>query len=155
MHRTGAIRALLDIYQQAISSLKEVITAIPDEELTIVYDPHTADEDCRSIQTILTHVVYSGLGYASSISNHKGGTLSRPEKAFHLSVKEYLDDLDQVFQFTEQVFSRLTDEALEQLNPSQKIKTGWGQSYDIEQLTEHAIVHILRHKRQIERFLIK
>ena len=57
MYRTGAIGALLDIYQQSISSLKEVISAIPDEELTIVYDPHTADEDCRSIQTILTHEI--------------------------------------------------------------------------------------------------
>ena len=155
MYRTGAIGALLDIYQQSISSLKEVISAIPDEELTIVYDPHTADEDCRSIQTILTHVVYSGLGYATSISNHKGDAHSRPEKAFHLSVKEYLDDLDQVFQFTEKVFSRLHDNELEQADTSQKIKTGWGLFYDIEQLTEHAIVHILRHKRQIERFLIK
>ena len=36
-----------------------------------------------------------------------------------------------------------------------KIITSWGQSYDFEQLFEHAIVHILRHRRQIERFLIK
>ena len=35
------------------------------------------------------------------------------------------------------------------------IKTEWGQEYDFEQLLEHAIVHILRHRRQIERFLIK
>ena len=28
-----------------------------------------------------------------------------------------------------------------------------GKAYDFEQLMEHAIVHILRHRRQIERFL--
>jgi len=34
-----------------------------------------------------------------------------------------------------------------------KIDAPWGAHYDMEQLLEHAIVHILRHRRQIERFL--
>jgi len=29
----------------------------------------------------------------------------------------------------------------------------WGVTYDAEQMLEHAIVHILRHRRQIEIFL--
>ena len=33
-----------------------------------------------------------------------------------------------------------------------KMKVSWGQEYDLEQLLEHAIVHILRHRRQVERF---
>ena len=33
------------------------------------------------------------------------------------------------------------------------IQSGWGQVYDFEQLFEHAIVHVMRHRRQIERFL--
>ena len=36
-----------------------------------------------------------------------------------------------------------------------KIVVKWGQTYDPEQLFEHAIVHILRHRRQIERFLLQ
>ena len=35
-----------------------------------------------------------------------------------------------------------------------RIESNWGQSYDFEQMLEHAIVHILRHRRQIERFLL-
>jgi hypothetical protein len=31
------------------------------------------------------------------------------------------------------------------------IQSGWGVPYDLEQLLEHAIVHILRHRRQIEK----
>lgn len=38
---------------------------------------------------------------------------------------------------------------------SKKMAVRWGQKYDVEQIFEHAIVHILRHRRQIERFLIK
>ena len=36
---------------------------------------------------------------------------------------------------------------------SLQIRSGWGPLYDFEQLFEHAIVHVLRHRRQIERFL--
>ena len=42
---------------------------------------------------------------------------------------------------------------MEENDPSKKIKVRWGQLYDPEQLMEHAIVHILRHRRQIENFL--
>ena len=34
-----------------------------------------------------------------------------------------------------------------------QIRSRWGAMYDLEQLLEHAIVHVLRHRRQIERFL--
>ena len=34
-----------------------------------------------------------------------------------------------------------------------KMPTPWGTTYTLEQMLEHAIVHILRHRRQIERLL--
>ncbi len=49
------------------------------------------------------------------------------------------------------MFNGIQDPELRQLDNSLKIKTGWGQLYDIEQMMEHAIVHILRHKKQIEK----
>ena len=33
-----------------------------------------------------------------------------------------------------------------------KMIVRWGPQYDLEQLLEHAVVHILRHRRQIEKF---
>ncbi|MNL67316.1 hypothetical protein D3C87_1918870 [compost metagenome] len=56
-----------------------------------------------------------------------------------------------MFAYTENVFKEISDDELEQFDDSLKIKAGWGQLYDIEQMTEHAIVHILRHTRQIAR----
>jgi uncharacterized damage-inducible protein DinB len=152
MYRTGAVGALLDIYEQAISDLKKVIEPIPDHALTIIVDTQTMDEDCKSIQTILSHVVHSGFGYAASIHNLKGPAAQRPAKAFHTTVQAYLDDLTAVFTYTENVFENIGDSELEQFDNSRKIKTGWGQWYDIEQMMEHAILHMLRHKRQIEKF---
>lgn len=151
MNRQGAVGALLDIYEQAISDLKNVIKSIPDNALTKVVDKKTTNEDCKSIQTILTHVVSSGYSYAVSIQNLKEDNVKRPDKIYHLTIEEYLSDLTNVFIYTEKIFEKINDSELEQFDDSLKIKTGWGQLYDIEQITEHAIVHILRHKRQIEK----
>ncbi len=154
-YRQGAVGALLDIYEKTIFDLKEVFQVIPDNSLTVITDPHTTDENCKSIQTILSHVVHAGFGYATSIHNLKGLNIKRPDKTFHLTMKEYSEDLDNVFIYTENVFKEIKDNELEEYDNSKKIKTNWGQYYDIEQITEHAIVHILRHKRQIEKFMNK
>lgn len=151
-YRQGAIGALLDEYERAIGELKSVIRDIQPDALISIVDAHTQDENCRSVQTVLTHLVHSGYGYAISIHNLKGHNRERPEKKFYGQVQAYLDDLTGVFTFTEKVFSAFKDEELEQFNDALKIKAGWGQVYDIEQMFEHAIVHILRHRRQIEKF---
>jgi hypothetical protein len=152
IYRPGAIGALLDEYERAIAELKLVITDITDDDLVKIVDPDTASEHCRSIQTVLTHVVSSGYVYATCIFNLKGHNLARPEEILRFTVKAYRDDLDSVFTFTESVFNEIKDNELEQMDAALKIKSRWGQLYDIEQMTEHAIVHILRHRRQIEKF---
>lgn len=151
MYRQGAAGALLDIYEQGISDLKKIIEDIPDNALTIIIDTQTTDENCRSIQSILSHVVHSGFGYALYIQNLKANKIKRPDKTYHLTIEKYVDDLANVFSYTENVFKEIKDDELEQFDNSLKIKTNWGQWYDIEQMTEHAIVHILRHARQIEK----
>jgi len=95
--------------------------------------------------------VNSGYYYSICINNIKGSFLSRPDKVYHLSIESYLKDLDDVFAFTIGVFKNINDNELEEFDDSLKMKTSWGQRYDIEQLMEHAIVHVLRHKRQLER----
>ena len=150
-YRPGAIGALLDIYEQAITDFIKVIEAIPDNALTIITDPQTTDENCKSVQAILSHVVTSGYGYAVSIYNHAGNKSTRPVKTFHVTIKEYAEDLTNVFAYTENVFKEIKEDDLDQLDNSLKIKAEWGQSYDITQMMEHAIIHILRHKRQIEK----
>lgn len=149
--RTGAIGALLDEYERALTDLKKVIENSTHEQLTRIIDPTAKDENCISIQTILSHVVSSGFGYATSIYNLKGHQKKRPDKIFHTTGKEYSNDLDAVLVFTETVLNEFKEEELERHEEALKIKSGWGQVYDVEQMMEHAIVHILRHRRQIER----
>jgi uncharacterized damage-inducible protein DinB len=150
MGRTGAIGALLNIYEKAIEDFKNVIKDISDDDLTVTTDAETLDDNCRSLQNILTHVVYAGFGYATFVQNLKGDNLTRPATVYHTSVSNYTQDLCNVFTYTEKVLSHFTNEDIEQHDDALKIKTGWGQSYDTEQMMEHAIVHIFRHRRQIE-----
>lgn len=153
MERQGATGALLDLYEQAIADLKITIEHIPDLALTTITDHQTADENCRTIQAILAHVVHSGYGYATYIHNSRGYLVERPEKTFHTTSREYREALTGVFNYTERVFEEIKDHELEQVEDSLKIRTGWGQLYDIEQLMEHAIVHVLRHNRQIKNII--
>jgi hypothetical protein len=150
--RIGAVGALLDIYENVILELKDVIEAIPDKVLPTIVDFKTADENCKSIQTILSHVVYAGYGYATSVHNHRGYNVVRPERLLHLTLEGYLADLSNLFTYTETIYKGINDSELEQFENSLKIMTSWGQVYDIEQLAEHAIVHVLRHTRQIKKF---
>ena len=85
MYRQGAVGALLDIYEQAISDFKKTIEDIPDSVLTTSTDTQTTDENCKSVQTILSHVVHAGYGYATGIHNLKGHNIKRPDKTFHLT----------------------------------------------------------------------
>ncbi|MFK8161227.1 MAG: hypothetical protein AB8H12_02085 [Lewinella sp.] len=71
----GAKSALTDEYARAIAELKAVIHGISDEALCEIVDFETKDEDCRSIQTILTHVIRAGYGYAIAVRKWKGEVL--------------------------------------------------------------------------------
>ena len=150
LSRKGAKGALLDVYEDSIAALQRSIEDLSDEDLVAVLLPDEAD--CKSIQTILTHVVSSSYSYAVYIHGLKGRKYTRPEQKLHNRALDYVQDLKHAFAFNLNVFSELDDSELEQFDVSGKIMTGWNQLYDIEQLTEHAIVHILRHTRQIEKF---
>ena len=152
---TGSIKALLDEYKKAINELISVIKPLNYNQLSMVVDNNTKDIDCTSIQTILTHTIYSGYGYSVYIENAIGLNKTRPDEATFDNVNQYIDQLNSMFEYCENLFKKNTNLTIEQTDNSKKMNVGWGQQYDIEQLLEHAIVHILRHRRQIENFIKK
>jgi hypothetical protein len=148
----NAVNALLSEYKKVIIELQNVIQNIPDEKLVLTINPESNDEDSQSLQTILTHVVNSGYAYCVYIRNLRDATIERPKKEIRKSVEEYKVDLNNVLLYTYETFDVIYDNDLETFSELGKMKTSWGQIYDIEQLFEHAIVHVLRHRRQIENF---
>lgn len=152
-YRKGAVGGLLDEYEKVINELKTVIENVSPSQLITIVDNDTTDPCCRSIQTVLTHVVSSGYSYAVYIRHLKQSEGKRPDEILRLHSADYQKELDAVFEYTCNTFDRIKDDELEEFDNEKKIHTSWGQQYDIEQMMEHAIVHVLRHRRQIERFL--
>lgn len=148
----GSIGALIGEYRKAIDELINVIQPISEKQLMDTIDAGTTDLDCKSIQSILTHVVCSGYGYIIYIENHIGKNKQRLEKTTYGNVNNYIEQLNLMFEYSVKFFQENSNLEIEQFDNSKKINVNWGQQYDIEQLLEHAIVHILRHRRQIEKF---
>ena len=150
---TGSIKALLDEYKKALNELIVVIKPLSNEDILLTRDDNTTDENCRSIQTILTHVIYAGYGYTNYIEKYTGNKKERPAKQYFENAGQYIEELNKMFDYCENFFVKHPNIELEELDHSKKIMTNWKQQYDIEQLMEHAIVHILKHRRQIQRFI--
>jgi len=152
---SGAHAALLDEYNKALDELIEVIRPISSVQLTKTIAPISANPDCVSIQTILTHVAASMFSYAVYIENAAGLATRRPKTLQFDHVNQYILKLKEAIAYTENVFTQNPEIPLEEHHSSKKINARWGQQYDVEQMLEHAIVHILRHRRQIERALVR
>lgn len=150
-YRQGAVGALMDEYERASEELIRMMESISDEEYERVRDAQTRDDDCRSIQTIMTHVIRAGYGYAGYMRTYwkkepvvrwdepvrRGATPAEMRKMLAYTI----DTLDGHWNMSDQ---ECTD---------MKMVVRWGPTFDFEQLFEHAIVHVLRHRRQIDRFL--
>jgi uncharacterized damage-inducible protein DinB len=150
-YRKGPIGALMDEYERAGWELRRLVELIPEEDVVRVVDPQTEDDACRSVQTIMSHVVGAGYGYADYLRGVFAIPSTRPPKRL-LSHQESLEQLDTMLGYTAQTLEgrwEMTDEEI----TGAVICSGWGVTYDVEQLLEHAIVHVLRHRRQIERFI--
>jgi uncharacterized damage-inducible protein DinB len=150
-YRSGAIGALMDEYERAASELSSLIERIPEDEFVRVVDAQTKDDDCRSVQTIMSHVVRAGYGYADYIREQFAIASTRPENKL-LSRQESLEQLDAALLYTVQTLEGRWEMSGEEISDT-VIKSRWGAVYDVEGLLEHAIVHILRHRRQIEKFI--
>lgn len=149
-YRKGPIGALMDEYERAASGLRHLVGQIPEDDFVRIVDAQTQDESCRSVQSIMSHVVNAGYGYADYIRGAFSIPSTRPPKGL-LSRGESLEQLDGMLGYTAQTLEgkwEMTDEEI----MGTVIRSSWGVTYDVEQLLEHAIVHVLRHRRQIEKF---
>jgi uncharacterized damage-inducible protein DinB len=141
----------MDEYERAASELARLVERIPDDEFTRIVDSQTDDEDCRSVQTIMSHVVRAAYGYADYIREQLSIESTRPQPRL-LSRRESLEQLEAALQYTVETLDGRWEMSAEEI-AGMVIKTRWGPVYDLEGMLEHAIVHLLRHRRQIEKFI--
>jgi len=147
----GALRAILDEYARAIRDYEQVLRALPAER----YDARTtlSDEEFATVRDILKHTIGAAHNYVNYLADALDGTDRGYQKREfpQANASEAIPSLWEAFGRMVDVLERIkdwTDEKQEQV----KFVTRWKQTYDIEQMLEHAIVHILRHRRQLERW---
>lgn len=150
-YRSGALGALMDEYERAAAELGRLVERIPEDDFVRVVDSQTKDEDCRSVQTIMSHVVRAGYGYADYIREQFSIASTRPQPKL-LSRQESLEQLKAALRYTVQTLEGRWEMSGEEISGT-VINSRWGVVYDVEGLLEHAVVHILRHRRQIEKFI--
>jgi uncharacterized damage-inducible protein DinB len=154
-YRKGAIGALMDEYERAALELKALVASVDEEDYTRIADAETQDADCHSIRTIMNHVIHAGYGYANGIRRkiplpHEPlGTERR-----QIPQTEIGDEIDKVLAYTAETLDGMWEMSYAEQDAF-IIERKDGFSENIEQLLEHAVVHVLRHRRQIEKFLLK
>jgi uncharacterized damage-inducible protein DinB len=150
-YRNGAIGALMDEYERAAWEIAHLVEQISDDDFVLIVDSQTTDEDCRSVQTIMSHVVRAAYGYADYIREQLSIKSTRPQPRL-LSRRESLEQLEAALRYTIETLEGRWEMSAEEISGI-VINTRWGAVYDAEGLLEHAIVHLLRHRRQIEKFI--
>ncbi len=150
-YRKGAIGALTDEYEKALNELKDLLLQIPDAEFQKVYNEKTA-VDFQSVKNIVLHMINSGYGYANYIRKRFGNNCVVPKIEIE-TTEQGVSELEKMFEYTVETFEDKWHLTYRELMNT-IIKTSWT-TYDLEAITEHAIVHILRHRLQIEKMIAK
>lgn len=155
--RIGALGAITDIYQNAVDEYVDVLKHTSLKEFITIVDKDTEDEDCRSIQTVTRHIIRSGYGYAGYVLNALNITHEIPNvNGMKLdSTEEAIREIYNMLYFNITNLYDQNRELLENNLGTIKFLTRWNEEYNFEQILEHAVMHILRHKRQINKFIVK
>src|SRR5262245_51550518 len=90
--RKGGVGAMMDEYERATSELSGLLLQISDDEFNLVRDVQSKDENCRSIQTMMRHVVRADYNYAVDIRN----ALRAAEKRLEVPLASRLDTPEQL-----------------------------------------------------------
>ena len=150
-YRKGAIGALTDEYEKALNELKDLLRQIPDDEFKRVLNKNT-ELEFQSIRNIVLHMINSGYGYANYIRKRFGNDYVVPKIEIE-KTEQGVSELEKMFEYTVETFEDKWHLKYQELMNT-IIKTSWT-TYDLEAITEHAIVHILRHRLQIEKMIVK
>ena len=146
--RPGSIGALMDEYERAARDMKAVLSNVTEAEYHAVVDPNP---NLDSIRTMMTHVINSGYGYATYVSKALGTPIDRP-KVETVSYAEVIPLIDSILKFTDDVLKPhylMPEDDMDTIT----MTSPWKVVYSIDQMLEHAVCHVLRHRRQVEKYV--
>jgi len=140
----GTLGTLMEIYQQAVDDFVAYLRACAPAELTA-----SAEFNGQTIRIrgILEHVAHVGFEYANDARRGLGKALVEAAAPVDL-IEDIVSIIPQMAEALEG-FWHLTDPEIGEV----LIDEPWNVRYTLEQILEHAIVHIPWHKRQCRRVL--
>jgi len=152
--RKGALGALMDLYEEEAEFYIQTINTKVDQALwSSILDKETKDPDCRSIQSISEHMVGAAYYYVELIKKAELADYKMEKRQISLpTVTDFEPALREALAYQVACLEgrwTMSDEDIEKI----VIKTGWGNILDPESLLEHAVLHIMRHHRQVLRWL--
>ena len=148
----GAMGALMDEYARAADELCRVVETLPAARFERAVE--SRDPSTTSLREVCRHVAGAARRYSDYIRKARG--LEHVDR-FELEPDRLLGPADlrprlgEALRYTEGALEGLYD-ASEETVAAIRFEVRWGPVYDPEMLLEHAIVHLLRHRRQIQRW---
>jgi uncharacterized damage-inducible protein DinB len=147
----GAFGALMDEYARAAEDFCSTVEALPLDRF--LHRRESTDPEMVSLQSICAHAVGAAYGYALYIRKARGlPPRERPplDELLVQAPAEVRPRLAAALRLTEESVDGLTD--TDEVLVPLRFQVRWGPIYDPEMMLEHAIVHLLRHRRQITRW---
>lgn len=148
--RSWAVLSLVELHEQEMRSFLQVWKRFMATDLPM--PEARGDENYKSRETMIGHVIRAARGYLTRI----GEWVKRPVTDWNDSqddpheIAARLPELtDNVLAAYRRYLSEVTDQELE----PQVHRTRWGDLMSVEMLLEHAVVHPMRHRIQLERIL--
>jgi hypothetical protein len=147
--RPGAFGALMGETARAAEEFCNRIESISPEEFR--RERPSDDPDTSSVRAICIHAVGAAHRYADYIRKARGLPYT---DAFRLDpdrlqVPAHVRPLlAEALKYTEGAIENFPDDQVAGLT----FQVRWGPTYDTEMILEHGIVHLLRHRRQVERW---
>ncbi len=149
--RPGSVGALMDEYEHAALEMKNILASMTEGEYLTIVDPNAKNADLQSIYSMTRHVIGAGYGYAVYISAALGKPLERP-KAVPSPFSDFAKNIDLMLAFSDSVLQphySMPEDNMDTIT----MPSPWKISYTLDQMLEHAVCHIHRHRRQMEKFL--
>ena len=147
--QSRAVRSLVELHEQELKSFLEVWRRFVDANLPM--PESRGDESYASREHLAGHVLMSARGYLTRI----GEWVNRPVTDVDAS-QDPRDVAARSAAFAEAVLAgyrrhlaAVTDVECE----PQTHRTRWGDVMSVEMLLEHAVVHPMRHRIQLERLV--
>ncbi len=140
----------MDEYERAERELETVLHAMTTEEYDAIVEPQARPE-LQSVHAMMEHVVNACYGYAVYTAGALGAPRERP-RVHDVPHGEAIAMLRTALAFTDDVLRphyTMSEDDMDQIH----MTAPWKIEYSIDQMLEHAVCHILRHRRQIEKFV--